>query len=160
MTWEFEGYEVIEETDVLRFENSAGDVIGYVAKDDSAIEALENGDDPIEDGWEDGAGNVIEITGWGSEAPKDIETMADRLRALLYVDGEDKAKYLSFYESAEDIFSEIEQELFEEQHNVKVDELQFPIVTLDQAAVTDGYVFQADQMYDLREKALEYFKRK
>jgi len=67
---------------------------------------------------------------------------------------------MSFYESAEDIFSEIEQEIFEEQHNVKVDELQFPIVVIDQAAVTDGYVFQADQMYDLREKALEYFKRK
>lgn len=160
MRWNFDGYEVIEETDVLRFENLAGDVIGYVAKDDSVLESLENGDEPIEDGWEDGVGNILEITGWGNEAPQDLETMADRLRALLLVDGEDKAKYMSFYESAEDIFSDIEQEIFEEKFNVKVSELQFPIVVIDQAAVTDGYVFQADQMYDLREKALEYFKRK
>src|SRR5690625_4292056 len=156
MTWNFDGYEVIEETDVLRFENLAGNVIGYVAKDDSVLESLENGEDPIEDGWEDGVGNTLEITGWGNEAPQDLETMVERLRALLQVDGEDKGKYLTVYDDAD----EIDNENFESEFNVKSDDLQFPIAVIDQQSAVGGDVFQADQMYDLRDRALEYFKRK
>src|SRR5690625_190200 len=156
MRWKFDGYEVIEETDVLRFENLDGDVIGYVAKDDSVLEALENGDDPIEDGWEDGVGNTLEITGWGNEAPQDIETMADRLRALLYVDGEDDGKYMTVYDDAD----EIDNENFESEINIKIDELRFPIAVIDQQGAVGGDVFQANQMYELRDRALEYFKRK
>ena len=160
MTWSFDGYEVIEETDVLRFENLAGDVIGYVAKDDSVLEALEDGEDPIEDGWEDGVGNVIEITGWGNEAPQDLETMVDRLRALLYVDGENE-QYMTLHENAESIFEDgNDQERFESQFNVKIDELQFPIAVIDQQSAVGGDVFQANEIYELRDRALEYFKRK
>src|SRR5699024_4253450 len=61
-TWEFENYTVYEETDVLRFENEEGDVIGHVSKDgDTLSEELDNGADPIADGWEDGIGNTIDI---------------------------------------------------------------------------------------------------
>src|SRR5690625_2082315 len=156
MTWEFEGYEVIEETDVLRFENLAGDVIGYVAKDDSVMELLEDGDDPIADGWEDGIGNVLEITGWGNEAPQNIEIMTDRLRALLQVDGEDNGKYMTIYHDTD----EIDNEDFENEFNVKIDELQFPVAVIDQQGAVGGDVFQADEFDDLQQRALEYFHRK
>lgn len=65
--WEFEGYTVTEETDVLRFENKEGDIIGYVGNihENNLIEDLDNGADPIADGWEDGVGNTISIDGWG-----------------------------------------------------------------------------------------------
>lgn len=64
--WEFETYNVFEETDVLRFENKDGDVLGYVAKnEDDEVEELNKGNDPIADGWEDGIGNTINIDGWG-----------------------------------------------------------------------------------------------
>src|SRR5690625_6830054 len=35
--WEFENYTVIEETDVLRFENKEGDVIGHVMKNGNEV---------------------------------------------------------------------------------------------------------------------------
>lgn len=69
-TWEFENYTVTEEEDVLRFENEDGDVIGYVATHDhheELINDLDNGANPIEDGWEDGIGNTININGWGEQ---------------------------------------------------------------------------------------------
>jgi len=65
-TWEFENYTVYEETDVLRFENNDDEVIGYVAKNENQeVDALDNGADPIADGWEDGIGNTLNISGWG-----------------------------------------------------------------------------------------------
>lgn len=65
--WEFETYNVFEETDVLRFENKGGDVLGYVAESDDVdlIEELNKGNDPIDDKWEDGVGNTIGEEGWG-----------------------------------------------------------------------------------------------
>lgn len=68
MKWEFENYTVYEETDVLRFENNEGEVIGYVGNihENNLIEDLNNGADPITDGWEDGVGNTISIEGWGN----------------------------------------------------------------------------------------------
>ncbi len=70
-TWEFENYTVYEETDVLRFENEEGDVIGNVYKDEHNVEALINGANPIADGWEDGIGNTLDIDGWGEYAKED-----------------------------------------------------------------------------------------
>ncbi len=68
MKWEFEDYTVYEETDVLRFEDNEGEVLGYVSNhyDDGLVEDLNNGADPIADGWEDGIGNTISIEGWGN----------------------------------------------------------------------------------------------
>lgn len=69
-TWEFEGYKVHDEQEVLRFDNNEGDTIGYVALHDhrdQLIDDLNNGADPIADGWEDGLGNTIDIEGWGSD---------------------------------------------------------------------------------------------
>lgn len=66
-TWEFEGYSVHDEQEVLRFENNEGDTIGYVALHDhrdQLIDDLNNGANPIADGWEDGSGNTIDIEGW------------------------------------------------------------------------------------------------
>lgn len=65
--WEFEGYTVHEETDLLRFEDEKGEVLGYVMKDNDVVADLNNGADPIADGWEDGIGNTISIDGWGSD---------------------------------------------------------------------------------------------
>lgn len=67
--WEFNDYLVYMETDVLRFENKDGDILGYVAFDDGGEEVtheLDNGADPIADGWEDGIGNTITLDGWGN----------------------------------------------------------------------------------------------
>lgn len=68
--WEFEGYTIHEETDQFRFENEEGEVLGYVSYNemyDELVQDLENGANPIEDGWEDGVGNTISINGWGNE---------------------------------------------------------------------------------------------
>lgn len=65
--WEFEEYTVYDEGDVLRFENNNGDIIGYVSNHEGDLnEDLNNGADPIQDGWEDGVGNTINIDGWGN----------------------------------------------------------------------------------------------
>lgn len=66
--WEFASYTVHEETDVLRFEDLEGNVLGYVSNihENGLIEDLDNGADPIEDGWEDGLGNTISLDGWGN----------------------------------------------------------------------------------------------
>lgn len=67
-TWEFDNYTVYDEGDVLRFENNDGDVIGYVTNHEGdLIDDLNNGADPIEDGWEDGVGNTIDMDGWGND---------------------------------------------------------------------------------------------
>ncbi|WP_405101517.1 hypothetical protein [Oceanobacillus sp. FSL H7-0719] len=66
--WEFENYVVYKETDVLRFENLDGDILGYVSFDDGGEEMtreLNRGIDPIAEGWEDGIGNTISLNGWG-----------------------------------------------------------------------------------------------
>ncbi|HLR58937.1 MAG TPA: helix-turn-helix domain-containing protein [Pseudogracilibacillus sp.] len=67
--WEFEGYNVFEESDTLRFEDKEGEVLGYVSinEDENQVEELNLGADPISDGWEDGIGNVIGLDGWGSD---------------------------------------------------------------------------------------------
>lgn len=67
--WEFERYTVYLESDVLRFENNDGDVLGYVGniEENDLIEDLNNGADPIADLWEDGVGNTINIDGWGND---------------------------------------------------------------------------------------------
>ena len=69
--WEFKKYTVYKETDLLRFEDLEGNVLGYVAFNDGGEELtneLDNGADPIAEGWEDGVGNVISLEGWGNQA--------------------------------------------------------------------------------------------
>lgn len=66
--WEFEDYVVHKETDVLRFEDLNGEILGYVSFDDGGkelVKELDNGADPIAEGWEDGIGNTISLDGWG-----------------------------------------------------------------------------------------------
>lgn len=64
--WEFEEYTVYEESEVLRFEDSEGNLLGYVSNihENGLIEDLDGGADPIADGWEDGLGNVVGLGGW------------------------------------------------------------------------------------------------
>lgn len=66
--WEFKNYVVYKETDLLRFETLEGDILGYVMFDDGGeelIKELNNGADPIAEGWGDGLGNTISLEGWG-----------------------------------------------------------------------------------------------
>lgn len=63
--WEFKHYTIYEETDVLRFEDVHGNILGYVTKNGTdEINALNNGADPIAEGWEDGNGNTLTLDGW------------------------------------------------------------------------------------------------
>lgn len=65
--WEFQEYTVYEETDVLRFEDIKGNILGYVSYSDSSkpeIKALNEGANPIQDKWEDGVGNELSLGGW------------------------------------------------------------------------------------------------
>lgn len=67
--WKFENYDVYEEMDLLRFEDKAGELLGYVAfngNKEEMIAEMDEGADPIADGWEDGIGNTINIEGWGN----------------------------------------------------------------------------------------------
>lgn len=65
--WEFKGYTVYEESEVLKFEDKEGNLLGYVSNihEYNLIDELDNGADPIADGWEDGVGNIIGMDGWG-----------------------------------------------------------------------------------------------
>lgn len=76
-TWEFaNGIIVLEQEfdyDLHCFEVYNGDIyLGKVVpgslKDmESCIDALDNGEDPISAGWEDGLGNACTLEGWGEE---------------------------------------------------------------------------------------------
>lgn len=164
MMWEFEDYTVYEETDVLRFENHEGDVIGYVVKNgDQEVEALDGGDTPIEDKWEDGVGNTLNIIGWGEEEPKDIETIYERLRAVLNVDGEN-GKYMTLYNDAEELKERSvghDFKDFENEFNVNVNELLFPVIIFDDKNATGGHVFDSrNDLSDIEVEAFNYFNKK
>lgn len=71
-TWKFKNYVIYEETDVLRFEDLHGNILGYVSKNgNEEVEALNNDADPIADGWEDGLGNTLTLDGWGFVAERE-----------------------------------------------------------------------------------------
>lgn len=68
--WEFENYQVFQESAAYRFEDMDGKILGFIAAADAddmqRIEKdLNDGSDPIAEGWEDGAGNTISLDGWG-----------------------------------------------------------------------------------------------
>ncbi len=66
--WEFKNYTIHKETNLLRFENNDGVIIGYVQLNGyDEVEDLNNGANPIEEGWRDGIGNTININGWGGD---------------------------------------------------------------------------------------------
>lgn len=68
--WEFKEYTVYKETDLLRFEDLDGNILGYVSFNDGGEELtneLDSGADPIAEGWEDGIGNTISLDGWGGK---------------------------------------------------------------------------------------------
>lgn len=66
--WSFENYtvEFEESENMLRFEDKEGNLLGYVSNvmENDLIEDLNNGANPIAEGWEDGIGNTITIDGW------------------------------------------------------------------------------------------------
>lgn len=63
--WKFASYVIIEESDLLRFEDYEGNILGYVTKNGfDELYALDNGADPIAEGWEDGNGNTLTLDGW------------------------------------------------------------------------------------------------
>lgn len=69
--WEFENYRVFQENAAYRFEDMDGNILGHIgAADADDMERIErdlnDGDDPIAEGWEDGAGNTVNLNGWGN----------------------------------------------------------------------------------------------
>ena len=63
--WTFKNYVIYNETDFLRFEDKKGNLLGYLIKNgNEEVEALDNGADPIAEGWEDGNGNTVTLDGW------------------------------------------------------------------------------------------------
>ena len=70
--WKFASYVIIEESDLLRFEDYEGNILGYVTKNGfEELYALDNGADPIAERWEDGNGNTVTLDGWGFVAEKE-----------------------------------------------------------------------------------------
>ncbi|WP_270324988.1 hypothetical protein [[Eubacterium] hominis] len=68
--YSFEGYyAVISNYEKINFYNDNDEYLGNVITDDmeSCIRDLENGANPIEDQWEDGAGTTLRIEGWTNE---------------------------------------------------------------------------------------------
>lgn len=67
-SWSFKDYSVhyIDTENLLKFESTNGTVIGHITnvKENDLINELDKGANPIKDGWEDGAGNTINIDGW------------------------------------------------------------------------------------------------
>lgn len=74
--WNFENGIIVEECDydhnlhcfkVYNGDEYLGSVYPETIEDmESCIEAMEDGEDPISGGWEDGMGNVCNVDGWGN----------------------------------------------------------------------------------------------
>lgn len=66
-SWNFKEYSVhyIEIENLLEFESANRTVIGHIAnvKENNLIKRLNNGADPIAEGWKDDTGNTISIDG-------------------------------------------------------------------------------------------------
>lgn len=71
--WEFENYMIEDSSNSfyeLTFADYDENILGVIVTDveDDYLEmvrALNNGADPIAEGWEDGGGNTLNINGWG-----------------------------------------------------------------------------------------------
>lgn len=72
-TWNFQNYTV-EDTSSgfyeFTFRDDDSEVLGVIVVDEESdynemVKALNNGADPISEGWEDGGGNTLNINGWG-----------------------------------------------------------------------------------------------
>lgn len=70
--WEFENGIIVEGngSDIFTVKRKNGDFLGHIFCGDykdyiARVADLNNGIDPITGGWEDGAGNPCEFSGWG-----------------------------------------------------------------------------------------------
>lgn len=88
--------------------------------------------------------------------------IVEEIRKNYKVDGEEKEnKYIEIYESKERIEDERDIESFEEQFNVNVDELSFPVITFDSEGAIDGWCFDSSASKDdIMYRASEYFEVK
>lgn len=89
--WHFEKYAVYEEgcDRTLRFEDTEGNVLGYVVAGDNAdhnanVEALDGGANPIDERWEDGDGNTVSLGGWGEYEKSDTQITVETNQAENY----------------------------------------------------------------------------
>ena len=57
------GY-IIADVNFASCYDTFGHYIGGISLNEGDYEKLEDGADPIEEGWEDGAGNTCNINGW------------------------------------------------------------------------------------------------
>lgn len=82
------------------------------------------------------------------------------IRKNYKVDGENE-KYATLYQSKDQIEEEYDVKLFEEQFDVHIDELNFPIITFDSSGAVDGWLFEADADKDyILDTASDYFDKK
>lgn len=156
-TWDFEEYSVSVEDDVLRFELSDGTIIGYVSNVESneLITELNNGADPIAEGWEDGVGNTIQIWGWGDHYPQTMEEVYNRIDTLYSVPED---KWVKFFETEEEVLFTYDDANFIDRYGREVEELDYPIITFDESRSYNGTV--TDNIYDAIAEAESFLGEK
>src|SRR5690625_3059410 len=69
-----------------------------------------------------------------------------------------KEKYVTFYESKEDIAEQMDLEVFEEEFGVNADELSYPIITFEGTNSIDGYVYESNQADKALSEAYDFFE--
>lgn len=91
-----------------------------------------------------------------------MKNIIEEIRNNYKVDGEEKErKYIDFYESKEQIEDERDIESFEEQFDVNVDELSFPVITFDSEGSVDGWCFDSSaNKEEIMDRASDYFEVK
>lgn len=89
-----------------------------------------------------------------------MNSIINEIRKNYLVDGETE-RYATLFESRESVVEEMDDETFEEKFNESVDNVQYPIITFDNANAVDGVLFQSsdDEEYIL-DTAANYFDKK
>lgn len=91
-----------------------------------------------------------------------MRDLVEILRSKYKVDGEGKyPKYVEYFESEKDVRDNMDIEIFEETFNVKIDDVNFPVITMDSAGAVDGWLFDR---FTSKEKILDmadnFFEKK
>lgn len=160
--WIKEGYTVEQvefDGDLKEFKVKQAGVVqtitpATVEDMEDIIDALNDGE--CVDGWENGMGEVIYIKEVDELTLKEVYEF---IQHNYEVDGENE-KYATYFENKEDVADQMDIEIFEEKFDVKVDEVQFPVITIDNANAADGHIFYTEDKEEVIEFAKNYFEAK
>jgi len=84
------------------------------------------------------------------------------LKENFKIDGENE-KYATFYNDKNDVIGrekEMELDVFESKVGMNIDEVNFPIIEIDEATSVDSYVFDNENKDEVIDFAKNFFEKK